>query len=97
MTALTPNFLEGTCRQALEFYRSYLPGELVLIGVQDTPVKEQMPVSQQDKVLNARFKRQQRGSFDIGLQGTVRGNRACLYLSGSDFQELKSLFENSTR
>lgn len=42
MTALTPYFLfEGTCRQALEFYRSYLPGELALIGVQDTPVKEQ--------------------------------------------------------
>lgn len=56
-----------------------------------------MPVSQHDKVLNPRFKRRQRGSFDTGLQGTVRGNSACLYLSGSDFQELKSPFENSAR
>jgi len=98
MTTLSSYLLfEGNCRQAMEFYRSCLGGELILALVKDTPAKEQMPESQHDKVLNARL----RGSHvDISAsdwlrpdQTRIRGNTACLYLSGGTFQELKSLFE----
>jgi len=98
MTTLTPYLLfEGTCRQAMEFYRSCFGGELILTLVKDTPAKEQMPVSQHEKVLNARL----RGSnVDISASDwlrpdrtPVRGNTTCLYLSGGAFQDLKSLFE----
>ena len=38
MTTLTPYLLfDGNCRQAMEFYRSCLGGELILTVVKDTP------------------------------------------------------------
>ena len=98
MTTLTPYLLfDGNCRQAMEFYRSWLGGELILTVVKDTPAKEKIPASQHDEVLNARL----RGSnVDVSASDWLRpnrtrarGNTACLYLSGGRFQELKSLFE----
>jgi PhnB protein len=98
MTTLTPYLLfEGTCRQAMEFYRSCLGGELTVTVVKDTPAKQQMPASQYDKVLNARLKA---SNVDISASDwlrldrtPVRGNTVCLFLSGGTFEELKSLFE----
>jgi PhnB protein len=98
MTTLSSYLLfDGDCRRAMEFYRSCLGGELTLTLVKDTPAKEGMPESQHDKVLNARL---QGSSLDISAsdwlrpdQTPIRGNTACLYLSGGTFQELKSLFD----
>lgn len=98
MTTLTPYLLfEGNCRQAMEFYRSCLGGELIVTTVQDSPAKDRMPTSEHRKVLNARL----RGSnVDISAsdwlrpdQTPVRGNTACLYLSGGTFEDLKALFD----
>ena len=98
MTTLTPYLLfDGQCRQAMEFYRSCLGGELIVTVVKDTPAKDQMPASEHEKVLNARL----RGS-NVDLSASdwlrrdrtpVRGNTACLYLTGGTFHELKCLFE----
>jgi PhnB protein len=98
MTSLTLYLLfDGNCRQAMEFYRSCLEGELTLTLVKDTPAQERMPESQHNKVLNARL----RGSnVDISASDwlrpertPVRGNTVCFYLSAGSFQDLKSLFE----
>jgi len=98
MTTLTPYLLfDGTCREAMEFYRSCLGGELVVTAVKDSPAKDKMPASQYNKTLNAHL----RGSnVDISASDwlrpdrtPVRGNTACLYLTGGTFQELKSSFE----
>lgn len=98
MTNLTPYlFFDGECRQAMEFYQACLGGELILTTVKDTPAKDQMPAFQHDKVLNARL----RGN-ELELSASdwlrpdrtpVRGNTACLYLTGGASQRLKSLFE----
>ena len=98
MTTLTPYLLfDGNCRQAMEFYRSCLGGELILTVVKDTPAKERIPASQHDKVLNARLRA---SNVDVSAsdwlrpdQTRVRGNTVCLCLSGGTFEELKSLFE----
>ena len=98
MTNLTPYLLfEGNCRQAMEFYKSCLGGELILAAVQDTPAKERIPASQHDKILNARLTAT---GVDISASDWLRpdrtpvhGNTACLFLSGGTPQELKSLFE----
>ncbi len=56
MTMLTPYLLfDGKCKQAMEFYRSCLGGELSVTLVKDTPAKNQMPDFQHEKVLNAQF------------------------------------------
>ena len=98
MTTLTPYLLfEGNCRQAMEFYKSCLGGELTLVAVKDTPAKDRMPASQSDKILNARLTA---SNADISASDwlrpdrtPVRGNTACLFLSGGTSQELKILFE----
>jgi PhnB protein len=57
MTTLTPYLLfDDKCRQAMDFYRSCLGGELIVTVVKDTPAKDQMPASQHEKILNARLR-----------------------------------------
>jgi len=97
-STLTPYLLfDGTCRQAMEFYRSCFGGELLATKVKDSPMKDRMPAAQQEKVLNAHLKR---GSLEISAsdwlapnQKPQPGNTVCLYLRGGTFQELKSLFD----
>jgi PhnB protein len=98
MTTLTPYLLlDGKCHQAMEFYRSCLGGELTVIKVKDSPMKDHMPAVQQDKVLNARLRS---GNLEISASDwlrpdrtPIRGNTVCLYLSGGTLHELKALFE----
>ncbi|HKF20935.1 MAG TPA: VOC family protein [Candidatus Angelobacter sp.] len=98
MTSLTPYLLfDGKCRQAMEFYRSCLGGELVVTKVKDTPAKDQIPAPQHDKVLNARLRS---GNLEISAsdwlvldETPIPGRTVCLYLNCGTFQELKALFE----
>ncbi|MFZ0732749.1 MAG: VOC family protein [Candidatus Sulfotelmatobacter sp.] len=98
MTNLTPYLLfEGNCLQAMEFYKSRFGGELALIKVKDSPINDQMPASEQEKVLNARL---QSGNLEISASDwlrpertPVRGNTVCLYLSGGSLDHLKTLFD----
>jgi len=83
MTYLTPYLLfDGKCRQAMEFYRSCLGGELMVTKVKDTPAKDQMPVFQHDKVLNARLRSgnlELSASDWLALDATpIRGNTLCI-------------------
>ena len=97
-TTLTPYLLfDGTCQGAMEFYKSCLGGELTVLKVKDSPMKDHMPAAQQEKVLNAHLKR---GNLEISAsdwlapnQKPQPGNTVCLYLSGGTSQELKSLFD----
>ena len=97
MTTLTPYLLfDGSCKQAMEFYKSCFGGELTEIPVKDSPAKDFMPAFQHEKILNARLKS---GNVDLSASDwlrpdrtPVRGNTACLFLSGGTTQELKSLF-----
>jgi PhnB protein len=98
MTTLTPYLLfDGSCCEAMEFYKSVFGGELTATKVKDSPAKDHMPAIQQDKVLNARLRS---GAVEISAsdwlardQTPVRGNTVCLYLSGGTFPDLKTLFE----
>lgn len=98
MTTLTPYLLfQGACSQAMEFYKACLGGELTLTKVKDSPAKEHMPAVLHERVLHARLRS---GVREISAsdwlapnQTPVRGNTACLFLSGGTFEELKTLFE----
>jgi PhnB protein len=97
MTALTPYLLfDGTCKPAMEFYKSCFGGELTLLAVKDSPVRDSMPPHQHEKTLNARLK-----TSEIELSASdwlrtdrtpVRGNTVCLYLRAETFQQLSALF-----
>jgi len=97
-TTLTPYLLfDGTCDQAMEFYRSCFGGELSAMKVKDSPIKDHMPPAQQEKVLNAHLKL---GSLEISASDWLApnqtprpGNTVCLFLSGGTRSELETLFD----
>jgi PhnB protein len=98
MTTLTPYILfDGNCQQAMEFYKSCFGGELTVLKVKDSPAKDHMPPSVQDKILNAQLKS---GKLDLSASDWVlldrtriAGNSVRLYLRGGTTVELKTLFE----
>lgn len=98
MTTLTPYLLfNGTCLQAMEFYKSCFGGELSATKVKDSPAKDHMPAVQHNKIINARLRS---GNLEISAsdwlrpdETAIRGNTVCLYLSGGTFPELKAIFE----
>ncbi|MEP7323413.1 MAG: VOC family protein [Saprospiraceae bacterium] len=86
----------GTCKQAMEFYKSCFGGELTLSSVGQSPMKKMFPDSMHSKTLNAKLISE---NFDISAsdwlrptQTPVKGNMVCLYLSGGKPQQLKALF-----
>jgi PhnB protein len=97
MTTLTPYLLfDGSCLEAMKFYKLVFGGELTATKVKDSPAKDHMPAFQQEKVVNARLRS---GGLEISAsdwlrpaQTPVRGNTVCLFLSGGTHEELKSLF-----
>jgi PhnB protein len=98
MTRLTPYLLfDGNCHEAMEFYKSCFGGELTVMKVKDSPVKDHMPAVQLNKTINALLKSQNleiSASDWLRLDRTpVRGNTVCLYLSGGTFSDLNTLFE----
>lgn len=98
MITLAPYLLfDGSCHQAMEFYKSCFGGELTATKGKESPAKDHMPAVQQDKIIYARLRS---GNLDISAsdwlrpdQTPIRGNTVCLYLSGGTFEELKALFE----
>jgi PhnB protein len=98
MTTLTPYLLfDGTCEEAMEFYKSCFGGDLTVTKVKDSPVKDQMPQVQQNKTLNARLNS---GNLEISAsdwlrldETPIRGNTVCLFLSGGTFEDLKAVFQ----
>jgi PhnB protein len=98
MMHLTPYLLfDGTCHEAMEFYRICLGGDLTVVKVKDSPAKDLMPAFQHNKTINARLKN---GDIEISASDwlmpdrtPVRGNTVCLYLSGGTIQDLKALFD----
>ena len=88
--------LNGSCAQAMEFYKSVFGGELSMTKVKDSPAKDHMPGFQQEKILNAKLKS---GVAEISAsdwlrpdETPVRGNTVCLFLSGGTARELQTLF-----
>ena len=98
MPTLTPYLLfDGSCSDAMHFYQSVFGGELTLTKVKDSPAKDRMAPSQQDKTVNAHLRS---GPLEISAsdwlaldQTPVRGSTVCLFLSGCTAEELKRLFE----
>ena len=94
---LTPYLLfDGTCHDAMQFYKSVFGGELTSVKVKDSLARDQMPAFQRDKTINARLRS---GAIEISASDwlmpnrtPVRGNTVCLYLSVGTFEDLQSLF-----
>ena len=69
-----PSYLlfDGSCKQAMEFYKSCCGRELTEIPVKDSPAKDFMPAFQHEKILNARLKS---GNVDLSASDWLRLDR----------------------
>lgn len=75
---------DGCAKEAMEFYQSCLGGQLQLTSVGDSPLKNMLPESFQNKILNGRL---QSDWVDMSTSGwlrpeetPIRGNMNCLYI-----------------
>jgi PhnB protein len=98
MTTLTTYLLlDGNCKTAMEFYKTVFGGELTLTKVGESAMKDMMPPTMQDKVINARLISEgvniSASDWLRPAQKPIQGNMVCLYLSGGTFNELKVLFD----
>ncbi|MBR7830332.1 VOC family protein [Actinospica sp. MGRD01-02] len=97
MAKFSPYLLfDGTCAEAMTFYQRCVGGDLVIVRVGDSPVKDQHPASLHDRVVNARLTR---GAAELSasdwLHPTRRprpGNTVAVYLSGCTYNELRTVF-----
>lgn len=86
----------GNCKEAMEFYHAIFGGELNLTTVGDSPMKNAFPPAMHARVVNARLTS---ALVDISASDwlrpgatPIRGNTVCLYLSGGNREDTKSLF-----
>lgn len=94
---VTPFLLfDGNCAEAMSFYRSCLGGDLEITRLADTPMKDQAPASQHDKVVHAHLT-----SGNIELSATdwlhptrvpTQGNTVAVYVAGETYAELRAVF-----
>lgn len=97
ITFSTYLLLDGTCKQAMEFYKSCFGGELNLTLVGESPMKGFFPEAMHKRVVNAKLVS---GNVNISAsdwlrpnQKPVQGNTVCLYLTGGSPGELKAIFD----
>jgi PhnB protein len=97
ITLTTYLLLNGNCKSAMEFYKSVFGGELALTTVGESPMKDSMPPTMHDKVINAKLISEgveiSASDWLRPAQKPIQGNMVCLYLSGGTYNELKTLFD----
>ena len=99
MINLTPFLLfEGNCAEAMVFYQSCFKGELTVTKVADTPMKNQMPPEQHNKVVYAHLKS---GAIEFSATDWLhptrtprQGNTVAMSLSGGKYKELRAIFDS---
>ncbi|MBI1730410.1 VOC family protein [Candidatus Acetothermia bacterium] len=98
MINLTPFLLfDGNCAEAMMFYHECLGGELTLTKLGDTPMKEQMPPEQHNKVVHAHL---ESGTIEFSATDWLhptripkQGNTVGLYINDAKYSELRTIFD----
>jgi PhnB protein len=86
---------DGTCREAMEFYRSSLGGELQPTTIGESPMAARMPANQHKLVLHASLKSGPvtiMASDMLGPDGIRKGNTVSLSLVCGSRKEIETLF-----
>jgi len=95
---LTPFLLfDGNCAEAMDFYQSCLGGELTLITVGDTPMKDDTAPEHHHKVAYAHLK-----AGDVEFSATDwmhatraprQGNTVAMYVTGGTSSDVREAFD----
>jgi len=99
MLQTTPFLLfNGNCAEAMTFYQSCLGGELTLLKLRDTPMKNQFPEEKYNRIIYASLKNNQIEFSATDWMASprlepVQGNTFSIYFTGETYDELKPAFD----
>lgn len=89
----------GNCREAMNFYKDCLGGELVFQTIGESPLSEKMPQQMKDYILHATLTRgemQLMGSDMVADNGLTIGNSVSMSLDCESEEEIRSAYEKLT-
>jgi PhnB protein len=90
----------GNCKEAMEFYRDCLGGELSLQTIGESPLSDKMPQKMKDYILHSILIRDSlvlMGSDMVGEQGLQKGNAVSLSLNCDTEEEIKNFYAKLSR
>jgi len=85
----------GNCRDAMNFYKECLGGELTLQTVGESPLAEKMPWQMKECILHSTLTKGAvvlMGSDMVSEQGLIKGNSVSLMLNCSSEEEIRTWY-----
>lgn len=86
----------GNCREAMNFYKDCLGGELTLQTIGESPLADKMPPQMKECILHATLIKESLvllGSDMVGEKGLIKGNSVSLAINCSSDEEIQSFYE----
>jgi len=100
MTTLQVNpylTFNGNCREAMNFYKTILGGELMLQTIGESPLCQEMPPAMKENILHASLTNGQlviMGSDMVSDNGLQKGNSVSLVLNCRSEDEIREFYTN---
>lgn len=86
----------GNCREAMNFYRDCLGGDLAIQSIAEGPMAEHFPAEARNNVMHAQLTRSDltlMGSDMSGPEGITQGNSMSLMLSAESYAQANEFFD----
>lgn len=90
----------GNCREAMNFYKECLGGELVLQTIGESPLCDKMPPQMKENILHSTLTMNAlvlMGTDMLGEKGLVKGTAVSLMLNCSSEEEIKKYYANLSK
>lgn len=85
----------GNCREAMNFYKDCLGGELSIQTIGESPISEKMPEQMKQSILHSTLIKGQlmlMGSDMVGDSGLIKGNAVSLMLDCDSEEEIQRIY-----
>jgi PhnB protein len=86
----------GNCREAMNFYKDCLGGDLTLQTIGESPLADKMPPQMKESILHATLTKGAlilMASDMVGEKGLIRGTSVSMMLNCSSEEEIKNFYE----
>jgi PhnB protein len=86
----------GNCREAMNFYKECLGGELTLQAIGESPLADKMPPQMKDCILHATLTKGSlvlMGSDMVSEKGLIKGNSVSMAINCSSDEEIRTVYE----
>lgn len=90
----------GNCREAMNFYKECLGGELVLQTIGESPLCDKMPPQMKENILHSTLTMNAlvlMGTDMLGEKGLIKGTAVSLMLNCSSEEEIKKYYANLSK